>query len=141
MKVKIKKLHVDAVIPKYAKDGDAAMDLVAVSFIETNEKLIYDTGLAFEIPEGYVGLVYSRSSVIKTSLRLANCVGIIDSSYRGSVKLVFDHCCSGGQYKVGDRIGQIMIMPYPQIEFEEVDELSETDRGVGGFGSTGKASY
>jgi dUTP pyrophosphatase len=138
MNVKIKKLHKDAVIPFYAKPGDAGMDLTAVTeeWDENETTVTYDTGLAIEIPEGYVGLVFPRSSVSKTSLVLANSVGVIDSGYRGSIMLKFKYLEEGFVYDVGDRIGQLVIIPYPQISFEEVDELSETERGEGGFGST-----
>lgn len=142
MKVKVKKLHENAVIPSYSKPGDAGLDLVAVS-VEYNEfknQYIYDTGLAFEIPEGFVGLVYPRSSVSKKEQRLANSVGVIDAGYRGPVKLAFDGKTRSGKnvYEIGDRVGQIIIMPYPLIELEEAEELSETSRGEGGFGSTGQ---
>lgn len=141
MKVKIKKLHPDAVIPKYAKPGDAGMDLTAVSVEDEyyNGNVVYNTGLAFEIPEGYVGLLFPRSSNSKKGLLLSNSVGVIDSGYRGEVSFKFKVLNSSmGVYKVGERIGQILIVPYPQIEFEEVEELSETERGTGGYGSTGK---
>ena len=146
MKIKIKKLHPDAVIPKYAKLGDAGMDLYAVdikihvdSLTDENTKIIVDSGLAFEIPEGFVGLVFPRSSIQSTGVRLTNCVGVIDSGYRGPVKAVFDIKDSSLiYYNKGDRFAQIMIIPYPQIEFEEAEELSETERSDGGFGSTGK---
>ena len=146
MKIKIKKLHPDAVIPKYAKLGDAGMDLYAVdvkihvdSLTDENTKIIVDSGLAFEIPEGFVGLVFPRSSIQSTGVRLTNCVGVIDSGYRGPVKAVFDIKDSSLiYYNKGDRFAQIMIIPYPQIEFEEAEELSETERSEGGFGSTGK---
>ena len=145
MKIKIKKLHPDAVIPKYAKLGDAGMDLYAVdikihvdSLTDENTKIIVDSGLAFEIPEGFVGLVFPRSSIQSTGVRLTNCVGVIDSGYRGPVKAVFDIKDSSLiYYNKGDRFAQIMIIPYPQIEFEEAEELSETERSDGGFGSTG----
>ena len=143
MEVKIKKTHPDAVIPKYAKPGDAGMDLTAVSMkIDEYGNICYGTGLAFEIPEGYVGLVFPRSSNHKKGVILTNCVGVIDSGYRGEVSFKFKEIALGNfskvTYKVGDRIGQIIIMPYPQIEFVEVDELSETERGTNGYGSTGK---
>lgn len=147
MKVKIKKLIPEAVVPKYAKAGDAGMDLVATSHeFEQNSAgrrmQVYGTGLAFEIPEGYVGLIFPRSSISKTDLALTNCVGVIDSGYRGEVKFKFaidsgSRPTNESSYKVGDRIGQIIIMPYPQVEFEEVEELSSTERGTGGFGSSG----
>ena len=137
--VNIKKTNPDAVIPKYAKEGDACMDLVAVEkFLDDFGNTCYNTGLAFEIPPGFVGLVYPRSSVSKTDMSLRNCVGVIDSGYRGPVVLKFrENDKSLFNYKIGDRIAQIMIMPYPQVQFTEVDELSDSDRGVGGFGSTG----
>lgn len=139
MKVKIKKLHPDAVIPKYAKLGDAGMDLVAIDeqWNDTNTMVTYNTGLSMEIPEGYVGLLFPRSSISKTDLILSNSVGVIDSGYRGPIMFKFRYPEEGMVYDVGDRIGQIIIMPYPQIEFEEVDELSTSERGEGGFGSTG----
>lgn len=146
MKVKVKKLHPDAVIPSYAKAGDGAMDLTAVSLTFTEgrtRKAMYDTGLAFEIPYGYVGLVFPRSSISKKELLLSNSVGVIDAGYRGSVKLCFalnDHTMLADMYDIGDRIGQIMIVPRPEIEFEEVSELSESERGDGAFGHTGKGA-
>jgi dUTP pyrophosphatase len=139
MKVKIKKLHSDAVIPTYAKQGDAGMDLTAVQWNTSERYVEYDTGLSMEIPEGHVGLLFPRSSVSKTNLVLANCVGVVDSGYRGPVKLRFKELSGppGGRYKQGDRVGQIVIMPVPTFEFEEVENLSDTSRGDGGFGSTG----
>ena len=161
MEVKIKKLHPDAVIPKYAKVGDAGLDLTAVSIkIDEYCNICYGTGLAFEIPEGYVGLVFPRSSNHKKGVILTNCVGVIDSGYRGEVSFKFRPLplmasrlettsetawfdedwrnMKRHTFKVGDRVGQMIIMPYPQIEFIEADELSETDRGTKGYGSTGK---
>lgn len=146
MKVKIKKLHKDAVIPKYAKDGDAGLDLTATSIAyDDNGNAVYGTGLAIEIPEGYVGYIFPRSSITKKDLVLGNSVGVIDSSYRGEVflkfKLMQRHNSSGLQfrqeYQIFDRIAQLIIMPIPSIELEEVEELSDSNRGTGGFGSTG----
>jgi dUTP pyrophosphatase len=139
LKVKIKKVHKEAIIPKYSKLGDACLDLVAVSKTpDSFGNVVFDTGLALEIPSGYVGLVFPRSSICKTMHQLRNCVGVIDSGYRGTIKLVFwGNISDEASYNVGDRIGQIMIFPYPQIEFEEVEELNSTERGIGGFGSTG----
>lgn len=140
MKVKIKKLHPDAVIPKYAKQDDAAMDLVATSKEWDEEKglLVFGTGLAIEIPQGHVGLIYPRSSICKTPLALCNSVGVIDASFRGEMKLMFRPIDRARKnYEIGERVAQIMIIPYPQIEFEEAEELSETERGIGGFGSSG----
>jgi len=114
MKVKIKKLHPDAVIPKYAKEGDAGMDLTAVSreidvnYMDGDNLITYGTGLAFEIPKGYVGLVFPRSSIYKKDLTLSNSVGVIDSGYRGEVKFKFRNN-DYRDYDIGDRIGQIII--------------------------------
>jgi dUTP pyrophosphatase len=140
MKVKIKKIHENAVIPSYSKPGDAGMDLVAISeeWNENDNMVTYDTGLAIEIPKGFVGLLFPRSSVSKTTLSLANCVGIIDSGYRGSIMFKFRYLEEGMVYEIGDRIGQLIILPYPEVQFKVVKELSSTDRGEGGFGSTGK---
>lgn len=159
LKVKVKKLHPNAVIPRYAKPGDAGLDLVAteatlmtrnqikitVSDNDTKDanitvcnRVLYKFGLAFEIPEGYVGLIFPRSSIYKTSLALSNCVGVIDSGYRGEVSAVFNVIdIDQPGYKVGDRCAQMIIMPYPSVELVEADELSSTERGAGGFGSTG----
>lgn len=142
MKVKIKKLHPDATIPTYAKPGDAGMDLTAVSADFSDlDHLTYHTGLAIEIPEGYVGLLFPRSSVYKTGQQLINSVGVIDSGYRGEIMLKYTRNINETEriaYRPGDRVGQLIIMPYPNIEFEETKELSLTSRGSGGYGSTGK---
>ena len=141
MRVKIKKLSENAVIPTYAKDGDAGMDLVATRIISnTTFDVSYGTDLVMEIPNGFVGLVFPRSSIRKYELILSNSVGVIDSGYRGELQATFkkENGLDSLAYKVGDRIAQIMIIPYPPIEFDEVDELSDTERGDGGFGSTGK---
>ena len=135
MKVKIKKLHPNAVIPHYAKIGDAGLDLTAIGFETTDTHITYHTGLAIEIPYGYVGLLFPRSSVYKTEQVLSNSVGVVDSGYRGEVMLKFSR--SKKEYIIGDRIGQIMLLKYPQIDFEEVDQLTSTSRDKGGFGSTG----
>lgn len=142
MVIKIKKLVEQAVIPSYSKEGDAGLDLTAVSVNTTDNGdygfIEYDTGLAVEIPEGYVGLVYPRSSISKTGLILANSIGVIDSNYRGSIKCRFKAIPNSTIYNVGDRIAQLIIQPIPNIEFEVVDELSDTTRGDDGFGSSGK---
>lgn len=140
MQVKVKKNHPDAVIPAYAKHGDACFDLTAVT-ISTDGygNVVADTGLAFEIPWGHVGLVFPRSSVSKTKFCLRNSVGVIDAGYRGSVTVKFGQWASEGtMYSPGDRVAQMMILPLPTVSFDEVDELSQTDRGAGGYGSTGK---
>jgi dUTP pyrophosphatase len=141
MKVKIKKLSENAVIPTYAKNGDAGMDIIATSIInEETFQITYGTGISMEIPNGFVGLIFPRSSVRKTDLSLSNCVGVVDSGYRGEIQATFrkHKGVASNKYEVGDRIAQIMIIPHPPIEFEEVEELSDTERGEGGFGSTGK---
>jgi dUTP pyrophosphatase len=154
MQVKIKKLNENAVIPSYAKDGDAGMDVIATSIIsDTPTQITYGLGIALEIPKGFVGLVFPRSSIRKTGLQLSNSVGVIDSGYRGELQATFNKLFGGEGmydemkvkeiqpndfYKVGDRVAQIMIIPHPPIEFEEANELSDTERGDGGFGSTGK---
>lgn len=142
MKVKIRKIFEEAQIPEYAKSGDAGMDLVAMSKHHDPyaEQYTYGTGLAFEIPEGYAGFIFPRSSIMSKPLRLSNCVGVIDSGYRGEVKFVFDELdyCSFEPYEIGDRIGQLIILPVPNIELEVCENLNDSDRGVGGFGSTGE---
>jgi dUTP pyrophosphatase len=152
MQVKVKKLVKEAVVPKYAKAGDAGLDLTATSVKRERGKVIYGTGLAFEIPVGYVGLVFPRSSIHKSDLRLTNCVGVIDSGYRGEVMAVFDDkayapvrtdngnqiAVLGQAFNVGDRIAQMIILPYPAVELLESEELSDTERGEGGFGSSGR---
>ncbi|CAB5221529.1 Dut dUTPase [uncultured Caudovirales phage] len=137
--VKVKRTNPLAVIPQYAKPGDAGMDLVAISatFDKTSNFVEFDTGLAFEIPEGYVGFVFPRSSISNYSMRLANSVGVIDSGYRGSVRLRF-RLEGDKPYQVGDKIGQIMIMPFPEVKLVEVSELSESQRLESGFGSSGR---
>lgn len=176
MKVKIKKLHPEAIIPSYATQGDAGMDMTAVSaHIDKSGLFIeYGTGIAVEIPEGFVGLLFPRSSLSKTSLVLANHVGVVDSGYRGEIKFRFKELAmsvkemdpavlktlqeererkgfplltgprenaiwvaSESSYEIGDRIGQLMIIPHPPIEFEEVEELNSSERGSGAYGSTG----
>ena len=140
IKVPIKKLHPNAVIPTYSKEGDAGMDLTSVSIEHTEDYISYKTGLSFEIPSGYVGLIFPRSSNSKKDLLLTNSVGVIDSGYRGEVELRFKPILNNTRlliYDVGDRIGQIMIIPYPTIEFIETENLSNSERGEGGFGSTG----
>lgn len=141
IKVKIKRLSENSKIPQYAHYTDAGMDLYATSVeYDSHSKIVsYNTGIALEIPEGYAGFIFPRSSIYKYDLQLTNSVGVIDSSYRGEIKFKFrvtyDPILS--IYNVGDRIGQLIILPYPKVVFEEVDELQSTDRGDGGFGSTG----
>lgn len=135
-------LNADAVEPKYANEGDAGMDLTATS-IEvdpTTGIVTYGTGIAMSIPKGNVGLLFPRSSVYKKDISMANSVGVIDSGYRGEIKIKF-RITDYKDYKiynVGDRIGQIVILPTPSVNVEKVDSLEESVRGEGGFGSTGE---
>lgn len=170
MKVNIKKLHPNAVVPSYAHDTDCGMDLTAVSkTFDEYGNVVYGFGLAFEIPKGYAGFIFPRSSNHKSRMLLTNSVGVIDAGYRGEVTAKFAQRTSLGipkkflprikylltgkmeicrlssyeaanvnNYNVGDRVAQMVILPYPKVEFVEVDELSDTERGTGGYGSTGK---
>jgi len=169
MKVKIKRLSSEAVLPRYMKADDSGMDLVATSRIfDEDGCVVYGTSLAMEIPKDYVGLVFPRSSNAKKDLILSNSIGVIDPGYRGEIMLkfkpsgffatdlpeelpstatdVYDFICFPKEtpedpqwaevYQIGDRIGQILIVPRPYIEWEEVYDLSVTERGEGGYGST-----
>lgn len=146
LEVKVKKLTEEAVIPAYAHIGDAGMDITCTSYEydAKNDCFMYHSGLAFEVPEGYVMLIFPRSSNRKTDYYLTNSVGVLDSGYRGELMFSFKKRDDNREnyneppYKVGERIGQIMILPYPQIEMLEVADLSDSERGIGGFGSTGK---
>ncbi len=145
MRIKVKKLHPDAKIPKYKNKGDAGMDLTAIS-IEHDEKkyyVEYGTGLSMEIPEGHVGYIFPRSSSSNYSTIQSNCVGVVDSGFRGELKIRMKEL--GGtlfsfpvkKYEIGERVAQLIIMPLPKVEFYEEEVLSETERGTDGFGSTG----
>ncbi len=140
MLVKIKKLNPDAKVPTYATDGSAAFDLYSTNYglVPRNSSYSFNTGLAFEIPEGHVMLVFSRSGDgFKHGVRLSNCVGVIDSDYRGEVKVKLR---ADDELKVvvkGERIAQAMIIPIEKVSFAEVEEIGSTERGEGGFGSTG----
>ena len=142
MDVRVKKLVENAVVPKYAHETDAGLDLTAVSReIDNYGNYVYHTGLAIEIPNGYVGLLFPRSSVSKYNLSLCNCVGVVDSAYRGEIIVKFNllsNKYNTNVYNVGDRVAQLIIMPYPKINLVDSEELSDTERGTGGFGSTGK---
>lgn len=144
MEVKFKKLADNAVLPTKAHASDAGLDITCTKVTsELNECgqliLIYHTGLAMEIPEGYVGLIFPRSSIYKKSVMQCNAVSVIDSGYRGEVLMKYRNT-SGDSipavYNVGDRIGQLIIMPYPNIEPVFADSLSDSDRGDNGFGSS-----
>jgi dUTP pyrophosphatase len=144
MQLKIKKLHPDAIIPQYQTDGAACFDLHAITdfqtvFVCSEVAKTFRTGLAFEVPVGQVLLIFSRSGHgFRNDTRLANCVGVIDSDYRGEVQVRLK--CDGMSYlevKQGDRIAQAMLVQVPRVELVEVEELSDTARGASGFGSTG----
>lgn len=145
MNVKVKKLVENALIPKYSSEGDAGLDFYTVDSgkIEITSRgtiLTYKTGIALEIPEGHVGLIFPRSSISdKTSFMLSNSVGVIDSNFRGEVTFKFRDMSNGygKRYKEGDRIGQLVIIPIPNINLIEVTELTETNRGEGSYGSSG----
>jgi dUTP pyrophosphatase len=165
MKVKIKKVRESAFLPTKAHDTDAGYDLYADTKCHDDDgNVVYGTGVAVEIPKGYVGLVFPRSSIAKQDILLSNSVGVIDSGYRGEIMAKFKptHIAANpiklwwqahvlnkktldlvqssihrNEYEIGDRIAQLIIMPYPEVEFEEVNELSNSDRGVGGYGSSG----
>lgn len=136
LRIKIKKLVPEAVLPKYAHPGDAGMDVYAISKQETDKFIEYGTGLAFEIPTDHVMLVFPRSSVSNLDLSLANSVGVLDSGYRGELKLRFRKT-GETVYEIGDRVGQIIILPFPLVGFEETIDLAGSIRGAGGFGSSG----
>lgn len=151
MQVKVKKLHPDAIMPKYATDGSACFDLHALGAnwgdnakaygieVFASRPVTFNTGLAFEVPPGHVLLVFSRSGHgFNNSVRLSNCVGVIDSDYRGELKVKLAADVSGSlMVHNRDRIAQAMIIPIPSVELIEVEELTDTERGDGGFGSTG----
>lgn len=150
-KIKIKKLDSTAIIPTRGSDYAAGYDLYAnivtpfedncTEDVNPNTTVKIKTGIALEIPDGYFGAIFARSGLAtKQGLRPANCVGVIDSDYRGEI-IVAIHNDSDSVQTVhnGDRIAQIVILPYLSVEFEETTELSDTDRGAGGFGSTGVA--
>ena len=143
--MKIKRLDKKAIVPTRGSEYAAGYDLYAAFKEEKitiwpHDTIMIDTGWSMEIPEGYFGAIFARSGLAaKQGLRPANCVGVIDSDYRGPVKVALHNDTQEHQIvHQGDRIAQLVIMPYKSIEFEEVDELDDTTRGEGGFGSTGK---
>ena len=145
MVLKFKKLSENAVLPVRAHKGDAGIDLTCTGVSTTlNEcgqlMIVYHTDLAVEIPEGYVGLLFPRSSIYKKSLRLTNSVGVIDSGYRGEIMAVMHPTTDvlPAIYKEGERFAQLIIMPIPDYDIEEAEELSDTERGAGGYGSSDK---
>ena len=144
MKINIKRLTETAILPErgsaYAAGYDLFADLQETVSIQPHETKMIGTGLAMEIPEGYFGGIFARSGLSsKEGLRPANCVGVVDADYRGEVKVALHN--DGEvvrEIKAGQKIAQLVVVPFLGVEFDEVEELSETVRGVGGFGSTGK---
>lgn len=138
MILKFKKIHHNAVAPQRMTPGAAGFDLTCTSIDAEDKWVTYSTGIAVEIPEGYAGFLYPRSSIYKTGLYQTNSVGVIDSDYRGEIKFIFKSFGSFPiLYNVGDRIGQLVIMKVPLVQLAEVSQLSKTKRGDGGHGSTG----
>ena len=141
MNVKIKKLSKDAVIPSYAKIGDVGLDLTAISISYANNYIEYGTGLAIEIPKGFGGFIFPRSSISNYDLSFCNSVGVVDSNYRGELKIrfnaIYNYQLNKKLYDIGDRIGQLVVLPVPKIEFELTGELNDSVRGSSGFGSSG----
>lgn len=142
--IKVKKVLPNAKLPEKGSDGAAGYDVFAASEkilnLRTGPVVEYDTGLAFEVPRGYYIDCRARSGITtKTTLMLGNSAGVVDSDYRGTIKFQFRQIAPalGVKYNIGDRIGQIIFKKYEEVDFEQVDELSETNRGEGGFGSTG----
>ena len=155
LEIGYKKLNARAVTPFYAKDGDAGMDIVSTRVIdEDDESITYGTDLSFEIPNGYVGLLFPRSSVRKYGLVLSNCVGVIDSGYRGEIMCNFKKTGNllnkiasflfgkksnlTSKYEVGERMCQIVFIQLPKVLLKEKNSLSDSERGSGGFGHSGK---
>ena len=136
--LKFKKLVETAVVPNKATSGSNGFDLTATSkeWHDEFQAYVYGTGVAIEIPKGYVGLLFPRSSVRKYTLTMANCVGVIDSDYRGEIMATFrpTNPYQGKVYNVGDKCCQLLIFESPEFEIEEVDELSDTERGTKGHG-------
>ncbi len=143
--VKIKKLNENAIIPTYGSEFSAGADLYALTegkqiIIKPSETILVKTGIAIEIPEGYAGLIYARSGLAsKRGLAPANKVGVIDSDYRGEIMVALhNHSSEIQSIEEGERIAQLVVTPFLKVNFELTNELSDTERGSGGFGSTGK---
>ena len=154
VKIKVKKLNIDAVMPKFMNKGDAGADLTAVSYEVINDIIVYGTGLAFDIPEGYHLKLFPRSSVFKKQLTLANSTGIIDTNFKGELKVLFrmtnylnlieklkqedfdkyvGHILT---YSIGDRIAQLIVEKNIDTDYIEVEELDMSNDRGGGMGST-----
>lgn len=141
MKLKIKRLTKTAKLPTYGTDGAAGMDVYADEdkFLYPGETVLLHTGIAMEIPQGYVGLLVPRSGLsLSTNLRQPNCVGVIDCDYRGEVRGMFENTGDDVvKIEKGMRFAQMLVVPYMHCEIEDALDIGETDRGEGGFGSTG----
>ena len=143
--MKIKRLNEEAIIPTRGSEESAGYDLYACLdsmsvIIPPHTTFLVDTGWAMSIPHGYFGAIFARSGLAtKKGLRPANCVGVIDSDYRGPVKVALHNDSAIPQtIQNGERIAQLVLIRYYAIDFDEVEDLDETDRGEGGFGSTGQ---
>jgi len=145
MQIKIKKLQEQAIIPIKGTTGSAGFDLTAISMniVENQDYgyIEYGTGIAVAIHDNYVGLLFPRSSISNTGLILANSVGVLDSDYRGEIKLRYKYVQGTKYYNIGDKIGQLVIVKLPSVTFKEVSDLDATERGNGGFGSTNDIVY
>jgi dUTP pyrophosphatase len=139
MQLKIKKLHPNAVLPKRAHSTDAGLDLTATSLEVKDNQAIYGTGIAVDIPEGYVGLLCARGSICKKDLILNNGIGIVDSGFSGEVKAIFNstNMKSKPIYELGERVCQLVIVPCMLWDVQEVSDLPKSDRGSGSHGSSG----
>lgn len=144
VKVNFKKLKSKATVPSYGSSSAAGADLYACldsgrEIFEPGETKLIHTGIALEVPDGYAGLIYARSGIAtKRGLAPANKVGVVDSDYRGEIMVsLHNHSNTVQQIEDGERIAQLVITPYLAVDFVETDEISDTDRGTGGFGSTG----
>lgn len=137
--LKVKKIHPDAKLPRYAKEGDAGLDFCSVErfVLGPNMRHTFSTGVSMEIPKGYVALVWDKSGLAsKKGITVLG--GVIDSGYRGEYKIVLYNTTEDEfEVNVGDKIAQVLIQPVESVEIKEVDELEESSRGDGGFGSTG----
>lgn len=142
--VAVKKLDARAKLPTYGSAAAAGADLYALCdgelAIKAGETVLVHTGIAMEIPEGYAGLIYARSGLAsKRGLAPANKVGVVDADYRGEIMVALhNHSADTQTVADGERIAQLVIAPFLHVQFDEADSLSDTERGAGGFGSTGK---
>lgn len=144
MIIRFKKVHENAHEPVRGSEWAAGWDLsaCATDWDDVNKVLVYHTGIAVEIPRGYVGMLFPRSSIYKYTLTQTNCVGVIDADYRGEILVKFafryhPEIESPRLYGLGERIVQLVIVPVPEVAWIEADTLSETERGEGGYGSSG----